>query len=172
MGACCYGGSRKEKSRAQRNKARPHTNDHQLRRPRQAQSNDGASSPQSKVNINTAKVYHLCTLEGIDRQIAEGIVNYRSVHGPFTSIQDLLSVPGIDHKLLKRLQTLVVCTREEREKHDRHAPVNADAINHETEKKQEGSIRIGSWNLKCFSVEKASNDGYCEVLCMVILENG
>lgn len=34
------------------------------------------------------------------------------------------------------------------------------------------AIRIGTWNLSEFSVEKASNLGVKEVICRTILENG
>jgi len=35
-----------------------------------------------------------------------------------------------------------------------------------------GAVRIASWNLQCFSSEKANNPGVREVVCMTILENG
>ena len=114
MGACCYGGSERERaqrSTVQQQKSRPRANGRRSGRPGQPHSDDG------KVNPSPKK--------------AQG-----------------------------------------RENHDRRrAPVSTE-INHDAGKKQEGNIRIGSWNLKCFSAEKASNDGYCEVLCMAILENG
>lgn len=34
------------------------------------------------------------------------------------------------------------------------------------------AVRIASWNLQCFSEEKASNPGVRDVVCMTILENG
>lgn len=34
------------------------------------------------------------------------------------------------------------------------------------------ALRIASWNLECFSEEKAENPGVREVVCMTILENG
>lgn len=34
------------------------------------------------------------------------------------------------------------------------------------------AVRIGSWNLSAFSIEKASNLGVKEVICRTILENG
>lgn len=33
-------------------------------------------------------------------------------------------------------------------------------------------IRIGSWNLECFTIKKVSNAGVLEVICMTILMNG
>lgn len=34
------------------------------------------------------------------------------------------------------------------------------------------AVKIASWNLQCFSEEKASNPGVRDVVCMTILENG
>eukprot|EP00731_Ephydatia_muelleri_P025974 Em0018g74a len=173
MGACCYSGGARDDSRGQNKRQRTHG--HQSQHPPRHSRSNGAttSSPQPKVNINSARVHQLCTLEGIDRHLAEEIVNYRSSQGPFASVQDLLNVPGVDSKLLRRLQKSVICNKGQTHELDERGKGAAPAsINSDVGKKQEGNIRIGSWNLKCFSAEKASNDGYREVLCMVILENG
>lgn len=171
MGACCFNGGAREDSRGQlQNKARQRTHGHQSQHP---SHQSHPNSPQPKLDINTARVHQLCTLEGIDRHLAEDIVNYRSSQGPFASVQDLLNVPGVDRRLLRRLQKLIVCNKgQSQQMEERGRNVVPASINSEVEKKHEGNVRIGSWNLKCFSVEKASNDGYRDVLCMVILENG
>lgn len=49
----------------------------------------------TKVNINTASVKELQTLEGIGRNVAERIVQYREAHGPFKRGDDLKKVEGI-----------------------------------------------------------------------------
>ncbi|MDR1089041.1 MAG: helix-hairpin-helix domain-containing protein [Coriobacteriales bacterium] len=59
------------------------------------------------VNINTADVYVLQTLPGIGPVIAERIINYRAVHGPFTRIEDLQNVEGIGPGILEKIRSLI-----------------------------------------------------------------
>ena len=59
----------------------------------------GESGPEPEedapVNINTATVEELCTLEGIGETLARRIVAYREEHGPFASVGDITRVEGI-----------------------------------------------------------------------------
>jgi competence protein ComEA len=54
-----------------------------------------ASSVGEKVNINTAGVKELMTLEGVGRRVAERIVEYRQAHGPFKKPDEIRRVEGI-----------------------------------------------------------------------------
>jgi competence protein ComEA len=54
------------------------------------------------VNINTADAQTLATLEGIGEKRAQAIIEYRSRHGPFVSIEDLIKVKGIGVKTLEK----------------------------------------------------------------------
>jgi competence protein ComEA len=54
------------------------------------------------VNINTADAQTLETLAGIGEKRAEAIIEYRSKHGPFVSVEDLLKVKGIGVKTLDK----------------------------------------------------------------------
>ena len=47
-----------------------------------------------KVNINTATVDQLQTLPGIGPKLAEQIIIYRDMNGPFSSLLDLSNVKG------------------------------------------------------------------------------
>ena len=47
------------------------------------------------VNINTAGETELAQLPGLGAATARRIIDHREEHGPFTSLDDLLDVPGI-----------------------------------------------------------------------------
>lgn len=60
-----------------------------------------------KVNINTATIAQLCYLPGIGKVMAQRIVNYRTEHGQFRRVSDLLQVKGIGAKKLAAVQPFV-----------------------------------------------------------------
>jgi competence protein ComEA len=59
------------------------------------------------LNINTATVDQLDDLPGIGPTTAQNIVDYRTQHGPFQRIQDLMNVPGIGPATFDRLKDLI-----------------------------------------------------------------
>jgi competence protein ComEA len=71
----------------------------------------GSSSPATpgthKVNINTAAQSELELLPGIGPAMAKRIIDYRTQHGKFTSIEQLDSVRGVGAKTMERLRPLV-----------------------------------------------------------------
>ncbi len=62
---------------------------------------------EGRVNLNTADAAALDTLPRIGPAIAERIIQWRDEHGRFTSVDDLLSVPGIGDKMIASLRDLV-----------------------------------------------------------------
>ena len=56
------------------------------------------------VNLNTANAAELAQLPGLGPATAERIVDHRRVHGPFTSVDEVLDVPGIGAATLDRLR--------------------------------------------------------------------
>jgi competence protein ComEA len=59
------------------------------------------------VNINTATDLELQTLPGIGEELASRIVEYRSVHGPFLTIEDLMLVEGIGEARFEAVRHLI-----------------------------------------------------------------
>ncbi|QKE84360.1 ComEA family DNA-binding protein [Arthrobacter sp. NEB 688] len=69
----------------------------------------GASAgPATPVSLSTADVGALDGLPGIGPVLAQRIVDWRTAHGRFTSVDELTEVSGIGDRLLEQLRPLVV----------------------------------------------------------------
>lgn len=53
------------------------------------------------VNINTASIEQLMTLDGIGESYAKRIVEFREKNGPFQKPEDLLKIKGVGEKTLE-----------------------------------------------------------------------
>jgi competence protein ComEA len=60
-----------------------------------------------RFDLNQASAETLTALPGIGPKLAERIVAYREVHGPFRRVEDLRSVPGIGPKTFEKIRDLV-----------------------------------------------------------------
>ena len=58
------------------------------------------------VNVNTAVAGQLVALPGIGKATAERIIAYRTEHGPFQSVDDLVKVKGIGKKPMKKMHKI------------------------------------------------------------------
>jgi competence protein ComEA len=67
----------------------------------------GSTIPSTLMNINTATLSDLETLPGIGPTTAQKIIDYRTQHGPFSSITDIMNVAGIGPATFDRLQGLI-----------------------------------------------------------------
>lgn len=67
----------------------------------------GATGGGATVNLNTADAAALDTLPRIGPAMAARIIQWREDNGRFTSVEDLLAVPGIGDKMLDSLRELV-----------------------------------------------------------------
>lgn len=59
------------------------------------------------VNINIADTGELTSLPGIGASKAAAIVNYRSEHGPFATVDELTNVRGIGNSVLEKIRNLI-----------------------------------------------------------------
>ena len=67
----------------------------------------GAAAKSAIVNLNTATVDELDTLPGVGPATAQSIMEYRSEHGRFNRIEDLLEVRGIGNAKFATLRSRV-----------------------------------------------------------------
>ncbi|GAA1912791.1 hypothetical protein GCM10009775_01700 [Microbacterium aoyamense] len=91
------------------NLARPLSDGEQLLVPAAGES-PSAGPPavaDGRVNLNTADAAVLDTLPRIGPALAQRIIDWRDENGRFTSVEDLLAVPGIGDKMLDFLRELV-----------------------------------------------------------------
>jgi len=67
-----------------------------------AKASTAAGVRKDRININTATVPELDKLDGIGPKKAATIIEFRKIHGPFRTIEDIQKVPGIGEKLFER----------------------------------------------------------------------
>ncbi|MDH5506043.1 MAG: ComEA family DNA-binding protein [Anaerolineae bacterium] len=65
------------------------------------------AAPSYPININTATLEDLDSLPGIGPVKAQAIIDYRQNHGPFTSIDQILKVPGIGAAIYELIKDLI-----------------------------------------------------------------
>lgn len=64
-------------------------------------------SAQAKVNVNTATVEELQQLPRIGPALAQRIVAYREMYGPFQTIENLMEVPGIGEAIFAAIRDYI-----------------------------------------------------------------
>lgn len=58
----------------------------------------------NKINLNNAAKEDLMTLKGIGQARADDIIKYRTEHGPFQSIEEIMNVPGIKNSAFEKIK--------------------------------------------------------------------
>ena len=66
-----------------------------------------ATTSADLININSATAAELETLPGIGPTLAQRIVDYRTQHGPFQSIEAIMNVSGIGPATFDQIQSLI-----------------------------------------------------------------
>ncbi len=59
------------------------------------------------ININTASISELTTLNGIGTSIAQKIIDYRTNNGPFNEIEDIKNVSGIGENVFNKIKDYI-----------------------------------------------------------------
>lgn len=98
------GASRKTSAAARRTRRRP-------RRTTASRADAPPGESGSEVNLNTADAAALAELPGIGPTLAERIVEFRSLNGPFASVDGLADVAGITPQRLDALAPLLTTGR-------------------------------------------------------------
>ncbi len=60
-----------------------------------------------KIDINTATSEQLQLIPGIGETIAQRIIDYRTEHGDFESVDELLNISGIGQKKLEQMKPYI-----------------------------------------------------------------
>jgi len=67
----------------------------------------GGGEDDGKVHVNDADATEMQGLPGVGPVLAERIVSFRSEQGPFTTVEDLLDVPGIGEGKLAAMRDVI-----------------------------------------------------------------
>jgi len=67
-------------------------------------ASDGFAEDEEKINLNAVTAEELSQIPGLNMDLAKKIVKLREDNGEFIDMEELLSVPGIDNKLLRQLK--------------------------------------------------------------------
>jgi competence protein ComEA len=109
------GGATARADLSQINRAAKLEDGRQILVPRRASRSQAASAPAAgapvapsqPVNLNTATLEQLDTLDGVGPATAQKIIDFRTAHGGFGSVEDLDQIPGIGEKKLAGLREQV-----------------------------------------------------------------
>jgi competence protein ComEA len=70
------------------------------------------SFAEEKIDINSASVKELQSLEGIGKTLANRIIEYRTANGPFKSTKDIMKVDGIGKLTFEKISGHIIAGTE------------------------------------------------------------
>ncbi|MBE9524216.1 MAG: tetratricopeptide repeat protein [Chloroflexi bacterium] len=65
------------------------------------------TKPDKKIDLNEASLEELALISGLDFHSAQNIIAYREDQGPFTHIEDLLQIEGMEPSMIANLQDFI-----------------------------------------------------------------
>lgn len=68
---------------------------------------DNTNNYDGRMDINTANLQQLQLLPGIGEALAQRIIDFRTEHGAFTAVEDLMKVNGIGEKKFAELSRYI-----------------------------------------------------------------
>lgn len=74
---------------------------------KEAASEEQVSRSDGRISINHADKNELMTLPGIGESKADAILEYRQSHGAFSSIDELMNIPGIKEGIFNNIQDYI-----------------------------------------------------------------
>lgn len=90
---------------------------------------NGTTGSKLIVSVNSANVFSLIKIKGIDMTMAKNIVGYREKHGPFKSIEDLLKIKGIGPNNLDVIRSMLTLEIKQETPTAAEPAMNGDATN-------------------------------------------
>lgn len=75
--------------------------------PEEETTEETTSKPTKLININTATLRELITLSNIGEQRGQDIIDYRTEHGNFASIEDITKVSGIGDGIFSNIKDFI-----------------------------------------------------------------
>ncbi len=73
-----------------------------------SEASAAAPDGNAKINLNTASSEQLQSLPGIGASRAEAIIAYRTEHGAFSAIEDVMQISGIKESLFGRIKDKII----------------------------------------------------------------
>lgn len=87
--------------------------DQSAQAPGEEQMDAQQAMPSEPIDINSASSEVLASIPGLDQTLAQNIIDYRESYGPFSSVDDLLQVNGMDQQTLDSIRGWVTVEQGE-----------------------------------------------------------
>ena len=168
MGGCCTKDRSTDtvRSKPSTNGRRDRSRNNPQRRPHQHEV--------ELLDINEANEDQFAVLPGIGRKLAKDIIQYRAQHGPYQHVDDIMKVQGVGPQKMNKIRQKLTVKNAAATPSISEFPwqplvytlyLLLDKV------KGRNVLRIGTWNLKCFNMEKVNDPVVVETVCLALLHS-